>query len=52
MGTLGGEVTLIKKDQIFISWGLLLQERICSLQEQILSFKSSPDVGRAQLSGK
>ena len=47
-------LTEIKKKIIFIlyfngancitsNWGLLLKERICSLREQIFSFKSSPN---------
>ena len=27
-----------------LHWGLLLKERICSLGEQILSFKSNPQI--------
>ena len=27
-----------------LHWGLLLKERICSLEEQILSFKSNPQI--------
>ena len=30
--------------EIVPHWGLLLKERICSLGEQILSFKSNPQI--------
>ena len=29
---------------LLLHWGLLLKERICSLEEQILSFKSNPQI--------
>ena len=42
MDTLSGEVTLSNCFASRMKRGLLLKEKICSLREQILSFKSRP----------
>ena len=34
----------IVKAHLPLHWGLLLKERICSLEEQVLSFKSNPQI--------